>query len=56
MTLTQAIDNKRAELIAGFALFLSHAENFTYDEINAVFQEPWKWNTEFTEWYETRGE
>lgn len=56
MTLTQAIEQRRMDLIIEFVLYLREGCEFLVIDIQRVFEEPWKWEPEFSEWMTTLNE
>lgn len=51
MTLCNAIDNKQMDVVVAFVLFLREVKDFSHVDINRVFAQPYKWESEFAEFY-----
>lgn len=51
MTLCKAIETERMDLVVGFALSMKDS-GMDNEDVQRVFEKPWKWETEFAEWFE----
>lgn len=51
MTLCDAIHEEKMELVVGFALAMKDS-GMDNEDVQRIFEKPWKWEAEFAEWIE----